>query len=424
LRTTGVPGTPQADELVDRDAEFPEAEVNPVVISVVMPCLNEEESVGLCVEKAREGIRRTGLRGEVIVADNGSADGSVAVARAAGARVVHQPLPGYGNAYLKGFAEARGSIIAMGDSDDSYDFTALPDLVAPLHKGHDYVLGSRLSGQIKPGAMPWSHRYIGNPVLTKCVNVLFKLRVSDAHSGFRVFTRDALERMELECTGMEFASELVVKAARANLKVAEVPITYHPRIGESKLKSVSDGWRHLRFLLLLSPTFLFMIPGLALVVLGLLGEFSLLAISGGVSAIIAKALLGFAILFGVQLLVLGSAAMTNCDRMMPSKGNKVSAWVCSGAAAKLGFASGTAFLGAGLALLLYGSFVGWGSVRDGGIWASAVILSILMMTLGVGLWFDAFFLGLFEEKKSAHQSAEIDAGRDETVQGLAQALYS
>jgi glycosyltransferase involved in cell wall biosynthesis len=227
-----------------------------VEISVVMPCLNEEESVGICVRKAWEGIHKTGRTGEVIVADNGSTDRSVEVARSAGARVIHQPVRGYGNAYLAGFAVARGSIIVMGDADNSYDFTAIDDLVAPMvEQGLDYVHGSRFTGQIERGAMSWSHRYIGNPVLTRLLNVLFKLQVNDAHSGFRVFTRDALQQMDLQCEGMEFASEIVVKAARANLKVTEVPITYHPRIGESKLNSMSDAWRHISFLVRSSPLF-------------------------------------------------------------------------------------------------------------------------------------------------------------------------
>lgn len=217
-------------------------------ISVVMPCLNEEASVGICVRKAWEGISRTGLHGEVIVADNGSIDRSVEVAKAAGARVVHQGLRGYGNAYLKGFDAARGSIVVMGDSDDSYDFTTLLDLIAPLQTGFDYVLGSRFSGQIRRGAMTWSHRYVGNPALTALLNIRFGLKVTDAHSGFRAFTQEALKRMDLRCQGMEFASELVVKAAQAGLRVAEIPIIYHPRIGKSKLNSLKDGWRHIRFL--------------------------------------------------------------------------------------------------------------------------------------------------------------------------------
>lgn len=257
-----------------RDAALDEPEL--VDISVVMPCLNEEESVGKCVTWALEGIRKTGLRGEVIISDNGSTDDSVRIATEAGARVVHQPKRGYGNAYLKGFSEARGRYIVMGDSDATYDFRRLDEFVAKLQEGHDYCLGSRFAGNMAKGAMPWTHKYIGNPVLTGVLNRFFGLRASDAHSGMRAFTREAFERMELRCEGMEFASEIVIKAARCKLDVAEVPIDYGRREGESKLKSLRDGWRHLRFMLLLCPQWLFVIPGLALLALGMVGQTVLL----------------------------------------------------------------------------------------------------------------------------------------------------
>ncbi len=394
-RRTGVADRRKAGTVPD-DAR---CAMEAVDISVVMPCLNEEDSVGICVQKAWEGIRKTGRTGEVIVADNGSTDGSVEVARAAGARIVHQPVRGYGNAYLAGFAEARGSIIVMGDADDSYDFTALQDLVAPIEQGHDYVLGSRLTGQIERGAMPWSHRYIGNPVLTSLLNVLFKLRVSDAHSGFRVFTRDALQQMDLQCEGMEFASEIVVKAARANLNVTEVPITYHPRIGESKLNSISDAWRHIRFLLLSSPTYLFLVPGLLLLFAGLVGQLSLFWVSGGVSIIVAKALLAFAVLSGMQVLVLSLAATLSTDRLLLGRLNRISTWVSSGSAAENGFVAGTVLAAVGLGLLIYGSFAGWGALNLAGPAASVLVLSVMLALLGVTLWFDAFFLSLFEIKR-------------------------
>lgn len=244
---------------------------NVVDVSVVMPCLNEEGSIGRCVDKALEGIRRTGLRGEVVVCDNGSTDRSAEIAAAHGARVVPQPERGYGNAYLAGFAAARGRYLVMGDADDTYDFTQVDRFVALLREGHDYVLGSRFMGQIQPGAMPWLHRYVGNPVLTWVLNRLFGLGASDAHSGMRAFTREAYDRMRLQTTGMEFASEIVVNAAKSKLKTAEVPITYYPRVGESKLHSLRDGWRHLRFMLLHSPYHLFMVPGLLLLWIGLAG---------------------------------------------------------------------------------------------------------------------------------------------------------
>lgn len=255
-----------------RDAtavRIPDPEGHEIVISVVMPCLNEEETIGACVTKSLEGIRRTGLPGEVVVSDNGSTDRSVEIATELGARVIHQPARGYGNAYRAGFAAARGKYIVMGDSDNTYDFTEIGQLIDKLRDGNEYVLGSRFQGHILPGAMPWLHRYIGNPVLTGLLNFLFGLKSSDAHSGLRAFTREAYSRMRLQTTGMEFASEMVINAARAKLKVAEVPITYYPRAGESKLRSFRDGWRHLRFMMLYSPDHLFLIPGALLFVVGL-----------------------------------------------------------------------------------------------------------------------------------------------------------
>ena len=232
------------------------------LVSVVMPCLNEEATIGRCVAKAWRGIELAGVPGEVIVADNGSTDRSPEIAAAAGARVIHQPKRGYGNAYLAGFAAARGRYLVMGDADDTYDFGEVGRFIVPLREGgYDYVLGSRFKGKILPGAMPWHHRWIGNPVLTWILNRLFGLHASDAHSGMRAFTREAYERMRLQSPGMEFASEIVINAAKARLRVTEVPITYYPREGESKLRSFRDGWRHLRYMLLYSPDWLFLAPG-------------------------------------------------------------------------------------------------------------------------------------------------------------------
>lgn len=262
---------------ISREAAVqPAPEGQEIVVSVVMPCLNEEETIGACVEKALEGIRRTGLPGEVIVSDNGSTDRSVQIATELGARVVHQPAKGYGNAYRMGFDSARGKYIIMGDSDNTYDFREIKGFIDKLREGNEYVLGSRFKGNILPGAMPWLHQYIGNPVLTGILNFMFGLKSSDAHSGMRAFTKDAYKRMRLQTTGMEFASELVINAARAKLKVAEVPIIYYPRGGESKLRSFRDGWRHLRFMLLYSPDHLFLIPGAFLFVVGLLAMLWLL----------------------------------------------------------------------------------------------------------------------------------------------------
>jgi glycosyltransferase involved in cell wall biosynthesis len=265
-------------------------------VSIVMPCLNEEASIGVCIEKARTACEKFGIDAEIVVSDNGSTDKSVEIAQSLGARVVHQPEKGYGNAYMKGFAEARGKCIVMGDSDNTYDFSEIDRFLEPLRNGYDLVMGSRFKGQILPGAMPWLHQYIGNPILTGILNLFFRAGISDAHCGMRAFTKEAYERMHLQTTGMEFASEMVINASKAGLKIAEVPITYHPREGESKLNSFQDGWRHLRFMLLYSPDWLFMIPGTVLFVLGLLLLVGLFA--GPVT--IGKAY------FGAHYVVLGS----------------------------------------------------------------------------------------------------------------------
>jgi hypothetical protein len=252
---------PTTSEPRERPAEM-------IELSVVIPCLNEAQSIALVVEKARRTMEREGIRGEVVVADNGSEDGSPELAEEAGARVVHEPRKGYGSAYLAGFDAARGTYILMGDADDTYDFTQLGRFVGPLRDGADMVIGNRMTG-LRPGSMPWLHRYIGNPVLTGLLNLFFRTGVSDAHCGMRAFRRDLLPRLDLRTTGMEFASELVIRSSKLGLEVSEVEIEYHPRKGESKLSSFSDGWRHLRFLLVHSPTWLFLIPGTALVALGI-----------------------------------------------------------------------------------------------------------------------------------------------------------
>lgn len=245
-----------------------DVQVSEVLVSVVMPCLNEAGAVGICVEKALRALTEMGVTGEVVVADNGSTDGSPEIAAAAGARVVHEGRKGYGSAYRKGFAEARGRYLVMGDADNTYDFSDLRRFVEPLREGADLVMGTRLKGKILPGAMPWTHRWIGNPVLSGMLKLFFKTKVSDSHCGMRSFSREALDRMALRTTGMEFASEMVVSALRQRLDVREIPITYHPREGESKLSGLRDAWRHVRFMLLFSPSWLFQLPGLLLMVAG------------------------------------------------------------------------------------------------------------------------------------------------------------
>jgi hypothetical protein len=247
-----------------------------------MPCLNEEETVGVCVTKARAWLLRSGLPGEVLVIDNGSTDRSVEVAAAAGARIVHERRRGYGQAYLRGFAEAQGDYIIMGDSDDTYDFSDLDPLMAALDGGADMVLGNRFTGGIAQGAMPWMHRYIGSPIINFVIRLFFGTRIGDSQSGLRAFRRGLAEQLGLRSSGMELASEMIVAASRAGLTIAEVPAPYGFRRGESKLNTLRDGWRHLRFLLLAAPDFLFTLPGTAMAILGVLATAASLAGPDGV----------------------------------------------------------------------------------------------------------------------------------------------
>jgi glycosyltransferase involved in cell wall biosynthesis len=246
------------------------------LVSVVIPCLNEAESIAQCVTAARDAIAVARMRGEVIVADNGSEDGSAELAEAAGAIVVREQRRGYGSAYIAGFAAARGTYILMADADLTYDFAEIPRFVGELQDGADMVIGDRMKN-IHPGAMPWHHRYIGNPLLSGFLNLLFHTGISDAHCGMRAVRRDRLELLALRTTGMEFASEMVVRAAKEKLDIREIAIEYRPREGESKLSSFRDGWRHLRFLLLHSPNHLFILPGALMSALGVLISLTVLA---------------------------------------------------------------------------------------------------------------------------------------------------
>ena len=241
-------------------------------LTILMPCLNEAETLASCIGKAQSYLTRSGIAGEVVIADNGSTDGSQQIALKAGARVVEVPEKGYGAALGGGIAAARGKYIIMGDADDSYDFANLDLFVEKLRQGYALVMGNRFKGGIKPGAMPWHHRYIGNPILSFCGRLFFGSRIRDFHCGLRGYDRDAVRALTLRTTGMEFASEMVVKATLSGLRITEVPTTLSPdgRSRAPHLRSFRDGWRHLRFLLLFSPRWLFLYPGIALMLLGLL----------------------------------------------------------------------------------------------------------------------------------------------------------
>ena len=280
-----------------------------LVVSVVIPCLNEAESIETCVASALKVLDEHAIPGEVIVADNDSDDGSPLLASEAGAIVVHEPERGYGSAYLAGFAVARGRYIVMADADLTYDFEEIPHFIAELDKGADMVIGDRMKN-IHPGAMPWHHRYIGNPLLSGFLNLLFKTGIDDAHCGMRALRRDRLRQLDLRTTGMEFASEMVIRAAKEKLVLAQFPIEYHPRGGESKLSSFRDGWRHLRFLLVHSPNHLFIFPGAFMAVIGAIIELLVVVQVDigrvwGFHVLIVGALLA---VVGIQVMALGICA--------------------------------------------------------------------------------------------------------------------
>jgi glycosyltransferase involved in cell wall biosynthesis len=357
-------------------------------VSVVIPCLNEEASVAKVVENAWAGITASALRGEVIVVDNGSEDASGKRAAEAGARVVLENRRGYGSAYLAGLHASRGRYCVMADADDTYDISRLDELLAPLNHGADLVLGSRFKGEILPGAMPWTHRRIGNPILTGLLNRFFRAGVSDAHCGLRAVRRDALPTMKLQATGMEFASEMVIKAAKRGLRIDEVPIVYHPRVGESKLNSVRDAWRHMRFMLVHSSTYLFVVPGTLATVAGLatLGVFAAdptLGPSWGLSVAIASAIVS---IVGAQVVQLGLFAKTyavlyldegepGLERLWPSI--RLEHGLLGGAVAAV----------AGLTIAGIAEFNGSSEPRLG-------LLGLTVLALGFQVIFGSFFLSV------------------------------
>jgi len=288
------------------DANLPRPE-----LSIVMPCLNEAETLATCIRKARQAFEDAGVKGEVVVADNGSTDGSQQIAIEEGARVVPVAQKGYGNALRGGIEAAAGKWILMGDADDSYDFSNVKPFVEKLREGYELVMGCRLpsgGGTVMPGAMPWKHRWIGNPALTFIGRLLFKCPAHDFHCGLRAFTADGYRRMDLRTTGMELASELVIKSTLKGLRITEVPITLHPdgRSRPPHLRSWRDGWRHLRFMLLFSPRWMFLVPG---VFVGLLGLTALCVLSFG-QMIFGKVVLDVGTMMSASMLLLIGVQLT------------------------------------------------------------------------------------------------------------------
>jgi glycosyltransferase involved in cell wall biosynthesis len=386
-------------------------------ISVVIPCLNEEEAVGAVVDQAWEGIERSGRSGEVIVVDNGSTDSSAAIAAGQGATVLYEPRRGYGQAYLTGISHARGTYLVMADADGTYPLNELAGFVDALESGSDLVLGSRFEGHIHQGAMPWSNRWIGNPILTGLLNRLFGIRVSDAHCGMRALRRSALPVLDLHSTGMEFASEMVFKAFRRQLAVSEIPIDYFARTGESKLSRFGDAWRHVRFMLLYSPSWLYFVPGFFLLLLGLAG---MLVLASGPVDVFGRTwqihtMLAFVALtlMGAQVVQLGLFARTYAlvhfnehDELLDRLRHRVHL--------EHGLLFGLALALAGTAVLL-AIFIRWAHAGFGALGDEyPTALGVTLVGLGVQTVFGSFFIGLLtmrSNREEVAQSPRVVEGR-------------
>jgi glycosyltransferase involved in cell wall biosynthesis len=372
-----------------------------------MPCLNEAETLEICIRKAQQYLTQNQIEGEVIVADNGSTDGSQEIARTAGARVVNVPEKGYGSALMGGISAANEEYIIMGDADDSYDFTNLQFFVSALQNGADLVMGNRFKGGIMPGAMPFSHRYLGNPVLSGIARVFFKSKIGDFHCGLRGFRRQAILDLDLQTTGMEFASEMVVKAAMRGLKVVEVPTVLYPdgRTRPPHLRTWSDGWRHLKFLLLYSPKWLFFYPGIALTIFGLLVSIPLIfspihigSVRLDINTLMYASLLTIigvqSVLFSIFTYVFG----VNSNLLPRDK-------TTDKFLSRTGLEKGLA-LSAGMILLGFASSLGaviyWGENRFGDIDPTLsmrlVIPGAVLFTLGFEILFASFFISILNIK--------------------------
>lgn len=369
-------------------------------LSVVIPCLNEAVSIGDCIDKALAAFRTAGVRGEVVVADNGSTDGSMDIAREHGARVVHAEVRGYGSALRKGIEEARGNLIIMGDADGAHDFSEIPKFLAKSRQGFDLVLGNRLRGENKPGSTPWLHRYFANPAFTWMLNTLFGGTVGDAFCGMRCFHKDLYQRAGLRCTGMEFALEFVIKARRLGASVTEIPITQWPdkRGRPPHLRPLRDGWRSVRFMLLSAPNWLFLFPGTTLFLLGAAAVAWLLPGPrhlGYVVVDVRTLLLGMTLaLAGTQIIFLGlfAKAFTFAERFSRSQ-HSLERWLN-----RLTMEQG---LIAGAILTLAG---GAGALAVVGKWVASgcgpmnhvrvVIFLAFGFLLGIQVFFSSFFIGM------------------------------
>ncbi len=372
-------------------------------LSIVMPTLNEEEGIEQCIRWVKEALEELQVTGEVIISDS-STDRTPEIAKQCGAIVVQPDEPGYGYAYRYAFERTRGEYVVIGDADTTYDFRELPKLFERISSGDaDLVMGTRLGGEIEPGAMPALHQHVGNPLLTWFLNLFYDAGVSDAHSGFRIISRDALDTMDLESDGMEFASEMIMEAGAKDLEIAEVPITYHERVGEATLESFSDGWRHVRFMLVNAPGYLFSVPGMVLAVLGtaLLGlgsaDVSLLGYEPGIHSMVAGSLL---MIVGFQIGSFGYLASLAADPINEPE-DRLTSWVSKHFSLERMLLLGGGLLGVGLgttAAMLYRWFASGFTVLPV-LWIDIVAVTAIVLGLQMVFW--AFFASILSDPRTS-----------------------
>lgn len=370
----------------------------PPFVSVVMPCLNEEETIASCVAKARQALAQGHFQGEIVICDNGSTDRSVSLAEEAGAKVIFELTRGYGSAYLTGIRAAKGDWLVIGDSDGTYNFSEIPKLLRMLERGYDLVVGSRLKGKIKAEAMPTLNRYLGTPILNLFLRLFYQLNLSDSQSGMRAFTKKAFRRLRLKALGMEFASEMLVRAAQENLKIAEVPISYSKRVSPPKLSRFRDAWRHIRFMFLFAPTYLFLIPGGLLMAIGLMGV-TLIArgpvwVFGRDLDVHSMILASLLTLLGYQVVMLGVYAKVFSWREGLEKGSLLIMTTLRYFRLEKGIVLGLLISLVGFLVGLV-SLIDWANQGFGALWAiRPAILSMTLVVLGIQIIFSSFFLSI------------------------------
>jgi glycosyltransferase involved in cell wall biosynthesis len=396
---------------------FPEGYKQPIPeVSIVMPCLNEAETLQACIEGALMAIKSCGVRGEVVIADNGSTDDSPSIALQAGARLVRVKDKGYGNALLGGIQAATGTYVLMGDADGSYDFGELPVFLERLRQGKDLVMGCRLpagGGTIQPGAMPWKHRWFGNPVLSGLGKLFFRAPIDDFHCGLRAFRRDAILALDLRCAGMEFASEMVVRSTVARLKIAQVPITLRPdgRTRAPHLRSWRDGWRHLRFMLLYSPKWLFFVPGLFLFTAGTFGFLVLMPGPVRIGAVTFDTntllICSAIILIGFQVVFFAIYTKTFAVQTGLLRPDSRITWLLNTQPVEWGVGIGLILALLGMGYLVY-SVLQWQEAGFGNLPYSEslriVIPGVTAVALGVQCIFSGFALAVLGLERSSHNS--------------------